>query len=146
MEKTSFFKQAMISVLITIILCLALAIAFYQYLPSNKVIPTKVKAYATPQNIISEVTEDATEQEFKSQEFKYDITDHDLEVYQRAKTYNPGKSDPFAEYTEEPSSANSTEGGTTTPSGNTGNGNNGTANTNNTDNYYHSAGISNGGK
>lgn len=141
MEKTSFFKQAMISALITIILCLALAIAFYQYLPSNKVVPTKVKAYATPQNIISEVTEDTTEQEFKSQEFKYDITDHDLEVYQRAKTYNPGKSDPFSEYTEEPSSANSTEGGTTNPSGNNGGGN-----SNTTNNYYSQAGISNGGK
>ncbi len=140
MEKTSFFKQAMISALITIILCLALAIAFYQYLPSNKVVPTKVKAYATPQNIISEVTEDATEQEFKSQEFKYDISDHDLEVYQRAKTYNPGKSDPFSEYTEEPTNANSVEGGTTTPSG--GNG----VNTNTTDNYYQNSGISNGGK
>lgn len=141
MEKTSFFKQAMISALITIILCLALAIAFYQFLPSNKVVPTKVKAYATPQNIITEVTEDATEQQFQSQEFKYNITDHDLEVYQRAKTYNPGKSDPFSEYTEEPSSANSTEGGTTTPSGNS----NG-SNTNSTDNYYQNAGISNGGK
>lgn len=142
MEKTSFFKNAMISVLITIILCLALAIAFYQYLPSNKVVPTKVKAYSTPQNIIAEVTEDATEQEFKSQEFKYEITDHDLEVYQRAKTYNPGKSDPFSEYIEEPSNANSTEGGTTTPSGNNG----GNGNTNSTDNYYQNAGISNGGK
>ncbi len=141
MEKTSFFKQAMISALITIILCLALAIAFYQFLPSNKVVPTKVKAYATPQNIITEVTEDATEQQFQSQEFKYNITDHDLEVYQRAKTYNPGKSDPFSEYTEEPSSANSTEGGTTTPSGNS----NG-SNTNSTDNYYQNAGLSNGGK
>ena len=141
MEKTSFFKQAMISALITIILCLALAIAFYQFLPSNKVVPTKVKAYATPQNIITEVTEDATEQQFQSQEFKYNITDHDLEVYQRAKTYNPGKSDPFSEYTEEPSSANSTEGGTTTPSGNS----NG-SNTNSTDNDYQNAGLSNGGK
>lgn len=144
MEKTSFFKQALISILIIIILCLALAIAFYQYLPSNKVIPTPVKAYSTPQNIISEVTEDATEKQFESTEFRYDITDHDLEVYKRAKAYNPGKSDPFDEYTEEPSNANSTEGGTTTPSENNGGSSN--KNQNNTDNYYTSAGISNGGK
>ena len=146
MKKSSIVKQIFISILLLVILCLALAIAFYQFLPSNKVVPTKVTAYATPQNIISEVTEDATEKEIKPQELTYYISDHDLDLHQRAKSYNPGKSDPFEEYSEEPTGEN--------PSGNNDNNNNPSSNgnQNNTkdpntvDNYYTASGLNKGTK
>lgn len=144
MKKTSIVKQIFISLLLLIVLCLALAIAFYQFLPSNKVVPTKVTAYATPQNIISEVTEDATEKEFKPQELTYYISDHDLDLYQRAKSYNPGKSDPFAEYAEEPTEANNNTN--TNANGNGGSSKNNTKDSNTVDNYYTSAGLNKGTK
>lgn len=144
MKKTSIVKQIFISLLLLIVLCLALAIAFYQFLPSNKVVPTKVTAYATPQNIISEVTEDATEKEFKPQELTYYISDHDLDLYQRAKSYNPGKSDPFAEYAEEPTEGNNNTN--TNANANGGSSKNNTIDSNTVDNYYTSAGLNKGTK
>lgn len=145
MRKSSIFKQIFISLLLCIVLCLALAIAFYQFLPSNKVVPTKVTAYATPQNIISEVTEDATEKQFKPEEMIYYISDHDLDLYQRAKSYNPGKSDPFEEYTGEPTPGNTVTNPNSSNNQGSNNGSN-TKDTDTTDNYYTSSGLNKGTK
>lgn len=144
--------KQVITILLTIItVALVFAIIFYKYIPTNKVIPTKVPAYSTPERVEAEINETNTETEFTSQNQVYEITDSDLSLYQSKKSYNPGKSDPFKAYSEGSTETNSTgesqdSSGTTT--GNSKNeGNEKTLeNQNVTDNYYKSAGIGTGSK
>lgn len=136
----SVFKQVVIIFLIIIIACLILAVVFYQYLPNNKVVPAKVSAYATPQNIATEITEGNTA-EYKSSEQTYEITDSDLAVYKSKKSYNPGKSDPFDDYNgvdEATSEGESSSSQTNVESTNSKSAN---VDKNTTDNYYTAAGV-----
>lgn len=143
-------KQTAIVILACIAILLALALILYRYIPSNKVVPSKVQAYAMPENIKAEIDE-KTEEELREQSQIYEVTDSDLDMYKRAKSYNPGKSDPFAD--AEPEGENSTTGASPTNAsggGSTSSGQNQNTNTtvdrNTTDNYYTAANISRGGK
>lgn len=94
-------KQILIILLACIAIVLILALIFYQYIPSNKIVPAKVQAYSTPESIKSEIEDSLNEQSMMAQSELYEITDSDLENYKSNKSYNPGKSDPFASYSEE---------------------------------------------
>lgn len=139
----NFSKQFVITLLTIVAIGLVLAIIFYNFIPSNKVIPAKVTAYATPENVASEIKNDVTEQEFKTKNEVYEVTDSDLELYQSKQSYNPGKSNPFEEYKEEvQNTITSTETGASTSNASSGQ----VVDKNTTDNYYTAANISNGGK
>ena len=134
MAKT-IFKEIMIILLICIAIVLIMAVLFYNYIPTNKIIPSKVTAYQTPENIQTEIAED-TIGSYTTQEKEYTIENTDLNKYQASQSYNPGKPDPFAEYSVENSTGNSTNNGP----------NSGTIDQNTTDNYYNSANVVTGGK
>ena len=144
MAKT-ILKQVVIILLMCGVLVLALAIVFYQYLPSNKVVPAKVTAYSTPSNRVAEITDGVTEKEFQSQNQTYELTDSDLQLFKSKKSYNPGKSDPFEEYneiSEMANSVNSTNANSTLETGVTETNSKGAnVDENTTDYYYTSAGI-----
>ena len=53
MAKT-FFKEFFIILLICVAIILIMAVIFYNYIPTNKIIPAKVTAYKTPENIQAE--------------------------------------------------------------------------------------------
>ena len=79
-------------------------------------------------------------------------------IYQSKRSYNPGKSDPFKEYSEttndgnngtsnaQNGSSDTNNGKTTSNDGKTNNGETGTENRNVTDNYYKTSGIGTGSK
>lgn len=139
-------KQTAIVILACIAILLALALILYRYIPSNKVVPSKVQAYAMPENIKAEIDE-KTEEELREQSQIYEVTDSDLDMYKSVKSYNPGKSDPFANEVEltgnttGASPVNASGGGTSS-----GGSQNTTVDRNTTDNYYTAANISSGGK
>lgn len=135
MAKT-IFKEIFIMLLVCVAIILIMAVIFYNYIPTNKIIPTKVTAYKTPDNIQAEITED-TIGSYTTQEKEYTIQDSDLSKYQVTQSYNPGKPDPFAEYSEADVSGNNIDN-------NTGSNNNVDKNT--TDNYYNSENINKGTK
>ncbi len=135
MAKT-IIKQILISLLLCTAIGLVLAVIFYKFIPSNKIVPSKVTAYQTPENIALEINDNITEKEFQAVNQTYEITDSDLSLYKKMQSYNPGKPDPFAEY-----SSNSTTSKNNTTSGETG-----VSDKNTTDNYYTSANISSGTK
>lgn len=143
-------KQIMIILLTVITVALVFAIIFYKYIPTNKVIPTRVQAYSTPESVEAEIKESNTETEFTSENQVYEITDSDLSLYQSKRSYNPGKSDPFKEYTEESSNGTSDAqgGSSSTDAGKTTTGGKGinSEDKNTTDNYYKSSGIGTGSK
>ena len=135
MAKT-IFKEFFIILLVCVAIILIMAVIFYNYIPTNKIIPAKVTAYKTPENIQTEITED-TIGSYTTQETEYTIDNTDLTQYQVTQSYNPGKPDPFAEYSEQTAPTNET--------GNTGN-NEQPVDQNVTDNYYTSQNVGAGTK
>lgn len=89
----SLIKEIVIMILLCIAIVLILGILFYNYIPSNKVVPTK-EAYRTPNNVKAEIEEQITE--LNKIEISYEITDANLEIYKKSSSYKPGKSNPFA--------------------------------------------------
>lgn len=79
--------------LLCIAIILILGILFYDYIPTNRVIPTK-EAYSTPENVKVEINEQITE--IEKTEISYEITDSDLNIYKQTSSYKPGKKDPFS--------------------------------------------------
>lgn len=140
MEK-GVLKQVLITLLVLIALILVLAIIFYQFLPTNKIVPVKVTEYKTPESVSQEINDNTSEQEFSSVNELLEITDSDLSKYKSTKSYNPGKSDPFSEVEEDPTGAvdiSSTGSKSSTSTS--------TEDKNTTDNYYKASGLDKGSK
>lgn len=89
----SVIKETFIMLLLCIAIVLILGILFYDYIPTNRVIPTK-EAYVTPNDIKEEISEQITE--IEKTEISYEITDADLNIYKSSSSYKPGKKDPFS--------------------------------------------------
>ena len=139
----SIFKEILIILLACVAIVLIMAVIFYNYIPTNKIIPAKVTAYKTPENIQTEITED-TIGSYTTQEKEYTIENSDLSKYQVTQSYNPGKPDPFAEYSE----ANVVDNDNTNSetNNNEDNNNDNKVDENVTDNYYTSENINKGTK
>lgn len=138
----SIFKEILIIMLVCIAIVLVMAVIFYNFIPTNKIVPTKVTAYERPQNIETEISVE-TDNTFTMQEHDYVVEDSDLNRYKQTQSYNPGKPDPFEEYSEQtepvnnnPGSQNVSAGASTTN----------TVNKNVTDNYYTSQNVGKGTK
>jgi len=110
MAKT-IVKELIILLLISIAILLILGIVLYDYMPNNKVIP-KVKVYEKSAEMQEAIT-NAKAEEGTKVVLTYEITNSDLNMYERTKQYVAGKDNPFAEYTEEVKNQN-TPGNTTT--------------------------------
>ena len=132
----SIFKEILIILLVCVAIVLLMAVIFYNYIPTNKVIPAKVTAYQLPQNV-EEIINETTIDSFDSSSINYTIDDSDLTRYEQVQSYNPGKADPFSAYTEEPTgNTNETNNdGTSEP-----------VDQNVTDNFYTSQGVGGGTK
>lgn len=93
----SIIKEIFIMLLLCIAIILILGILFYDYIPTNQVIPTK-EAYVTPNDVKNEINEQIAE--IEKTEISYEITDTDLNIYKQSSSYKPGKKDPFSLTTE----------------------------------------------
>lgn len=89
----SIIKEIFIMLLLCIAIVLILGILFYDYIPTNRVIPTK-EAYVTPNDVKVEINEQITE--IEKTEISYEVTDADLNIYKQSSSYKPGKKDPFS--------------------------------------------------
>ena len=126
-------KQVLISILTIIAVSLVLALV-------------KVQAYSTPENVASEISDNTTEQKYETTNTVYEVTDSDLSLYKSSKSYNPGKSDPFATANETDESESKNENKTTSSSSETSNTNTSSINANTKNKYYEDAGINKGTK
>lgn len=93
----SIIKEIFIMLLLCIAIVLILGILFYDYIPTNRVIPIK-ESYVTPNEVKEEINEEITE--IEKTEISYEITDADLNIYKQSSSYKPGKKDPFSLTTE----------------------------------------------
>lgn len=90
----SVAKEIMILILLILAVILILGILFYNYVPFNKIVPSKVEAYKTAESVKNEIDENIVS--YPKQNIVFEITDEDLALYRQTKSYNPGKSNPFA--------------------------------------------------
>ena len=141
--KKNIFKEILITLLIVVAVVLVLAVVFYQYIPSNKVIPSKVTAYQASEEVSKEIEEQA-DAELMEQQRTYEITDSDLSMYKQTDSYRPGKVDPFAvssagttggDDSQSPSTGSNTDLGQTQAKAPQ------EQNKNTTDNFYTASGI-----
>lgn len=125
----SIIKEVFIMLLLCVAIALIVGILFYDYIPTNRVIPTK-EAYSTPNDIKEELDEKIVQTE--KTEISYEITEDDLSIYKQSSSYKPGKADPFSLTVKAPTTGNTigtggntqNQGGTSNnqSSGNTGGG------------------------
>ena len=129
----SIIKEIFIILLLCVAICLVLGVIFYDYIPTNKVVPSTVEAYKTSNTIKDEISQEIVD--YPKQNITLEITDSDLTMYRQDHSYDSGKANPFA-----PASAGVT-GNTTTnvPAGGT---SGGTTNTNpdSTHHFFNSTG------
>lgn len=105
----SIIKEIIIMLLLCVAILLILGVLFYDYIPSNKVVPSKI-AYSTPENIQEEINEEVIEA--NKTKITYEVTDADLNIYKQSNSYVPGKRDPFS--MEETQPTGNATGGTVT--------------------------------
>lgn len=94
MTKT-IIKEFFIVLLMIVAIGLLLAFVFYDYIPLNKTVPVKVKAYEMPQEIEDEIGKNAIADE-QTIVKTYTIESTDLSLYESNKDYDAGKYNPFA--------------------------------------------------
>ena len=120
----SVIKEILIIVLLCCAVCLILGVVFYDYIPTNKVIPSQVQAYQTSNTIKDEISQGVSN--YEAGNYVFEITDSDLSLYRQSDSYDPGKANPFASsaLSENTTTNTTTEGtntGNTTSNGNTSN-------------------------
>ena len=102
----SILKEILIIVLLCLAILLVLGIIFYNYIPFNKIVPSDVDKYATAENIKNEINAEVAE--YPRQNVVFEITDEDLVLYRQTRSYNLGKANPFAAYSDGNSNSTNT--------------------------------------
>ena len=132
MKLTRILKEIFIIILLALAIVLILGVLFYNYIPTNKLLPGQV-AY-TPTKEVKELKEQAeAEENMQKVNIVYEVDASDLKVYQNSGSYNPGKVNPFANTSEDTSGTGNTQSGNGQSSSNTQTGGG-------TGNYYPSTG------
>lgn len=137
-------KEIIILLLICLVIMLLLAICFYEFIPSRKVV-AEVTEYA-PQEEIEELLSDDIDSEKDEVVLTYEVTSSDLNNYEITNEYVPGRINPFAavEEEEEEVSGNNTNTNSTTNETNTTSNNsisNSTTSTNETSGFFSDGGT-----
>lgn len=91
----SIVKEVIVVLLLILAVLLALGILFYDYIPSNKSVPS-VANYRTSESVSQELQESVKENETVL--VTYEITSGDLKNYQKTNVYTNGKANPFSTY------------------------------------------------
>lgn len=108
----TLIKQIFIILLLCIAIFLILAIIFYDSMPISVVVPNNVAAYKTPSEVKEEINQKIVE--YSKQNVSFEITDSDLNLYKKNKSYDPQKDNPFAKPTASTASESSTNTGAST--------------------------------
>ena len=115
----SIIKEIFIILLLCIAVCLIFGVIFYDYIPTNKVVPSTVEAYKTSNTIKDEISQEIV-----------DYPKQNITIKRQDKSYESGKANPFSTAVE--TVTGNTTTGNTTISGN----NNTNKNPDSTDHYF----------
>jgi len=98
----SIIKEIIIIMLLLLAVILALGVLFYDYIPTNKLVPS-IDTYTTAESVKAELNEQVTNEETVL--VTYEITESDLSTYAKTNQYKKGKANPFSTY-EDPEPVN----------------------------------------
>lgn len=131
----SILKEILIIVLLCCAICLILGVVFYDYIPTNKVVPSTVEAYKTSNTVKEEINQEVVD--YPKQNISFEITESDLRLYEQEDNFNSGKANPFAVISNTATGTNTSSNGgsssTTT--------NNNTSNPDSTDHFFNNTGL-----
>ena len=111
------FKEIIIILLLIFAIILLLGILFYDYMPTSKIVPSKVEEYALSPEIQEDLGKELNNVDSEEIIKTYTLDATDLELYERTKEYNKGKVNPFTAYSSTPTG---TASGSTGGNGNSG--------------------------
>ncbi|MCI9087656.1 MAG: hypothetical protein HFJ32_03775 [Clostridia bacterium] len=131
----SIFKEICIMILLCVAIVLVLGVIFYDSLPQNKVVPNKLEAYKTNQEVENEINEEVAA--MNKVEVTYEIKGSDLTLYKQTNSYKPGKPDPFSASTS--TNTSNPSGGSVNNNGNNAGGN-ATTDPNSTGTFFNNTG------
>jgi len=93
------FKESFIYAILSCLIIIAMYVAFYDKVPTIKNLPEArqyIRSEEVKQFLGEQIEEDAI-----SNIKTYEVTSSDLKTLQKKEIYEEGKSNPFAEYTED---------------------------------------------
>ncbi len=114
----SIIKEIIIILLLVIAIILALGVLFYDYIPTREVVPVPEK-YTVPDTIKEELASEVSDLD-NTPVANYEITESDLDLYEKTKSYDAGKVNPFSSTaitstdTGKPANSSGTSNNTTT--------------------------------
>ena len=120
-------REIFIYILLIALIVLVFGIIFYKQLPSNKIVPGKVE-YTVPEKLEEELEQTLDDDEEQEVLVTYTIEEDDLDRYEEADKYNPGKIDPFSDYSDGTGNTNGNTEGNDDSSGSNGSDNTGSGN------------------
>jgi len=94
----SIIKEVIIFLLLLVSIALILGVLFYDYIPINKTVPSKVEPYKIPADIQNELNASAQEGQNIIKTLTIDSTE--LKQYEYTNQYDKGKTNPFAKYAQ----------------------------------------------
>ena len=112
----SIIKEIIIVLLLLVAIVLALGVLFYEYIPTNKTVPS-VAEYTTSETIKNEIENQVIDEQEVL--VTYEITAQDLKTYEKTKDYKKGKANPFSTYVTTPAGTNDKNNVANTGDGNT---------------------------
>lgn len=102
-------KESFIIILLIVVLALVLGIIFYEYIPMNKIIPTKVEAYTISDELEKELGQIIIDSNQETITKTYVVEEYELQQYEKNDEYDKGKKNPFSAIGEEPVTVPTTE-------------------------------------
>lgn len=90
----SIIKEIIIMLLLVIAIILVLGVLFYDYIPTREVVPVP-EAYTVPETVKEELASEISEFD-DTPVANYEITESDLDLYEKTKSYDAGKVNPFS--------------------------------------------------
>lgn len=89
-------KEIIIILLVILVSMLIFAVLLYDYIPNR--IQSKETVTYTATDSVKTMLQDSVAKETENIILTYEVTGTDLNSYEKAKEYVPGKQNPFAEY------------------------------------------------
>ena len=89
-------KEIIIILLVILVSMLIFAVLLYDYIPNR--IQSKETVTYTATDSVKSMLQDSVAKETENIILTYEVTGSDLNSYEKAKEYVPGKQNPFAEY------------------------------------------------
>lgn len=104
----SVFKEIIIILLLLLAIILLIGILFYDYMPNSKTVPAKVEEYALEEDVKQELEQELNDVNSEEIIKIYQLDARDIEVYEKTNEYNKGKVNPFAKYSTDTNTNNTT--------------------------------------